>query len=216
MNPILLLYILLTQMYMYMYLLSLNIIHTHKLLSQLIQIILIICRILHHPYFHPLSQHSMMTNQQLDAILNNQEKIISLLEQMNRSTHVPSETHLHVPPTTDLPPPTTCTSTKPHASIADTGPLEAVEDVLTRHKGDIEQHKYGVVAVALARRALFGRGLMAQCTFGGKGHLKLIPADGVQVIKRTISSLCQQREFDQVWSKYRNALNHACNSLREK
>ena len=62
-------------------------------------------------------------------------------------------------------------------------------EVLRNHKSDIDQKRYGLVAVALAREAMFGKCVMAECTFAGKGSLKPLPADGVQVIKRTISSL---------------------------
>ena len=171
------------------------------------------------PPFKPLL--TTANSQQLDLILSNQRRIITLLEQFtHHPTHVASVADAYNQPTSTA---TTIHMTTPPsespASMVDTAPLLTVPEVLRNHKSDINQKRYGLVAVTLAWEAMFGKRVMAECTFAGKGSLKPLPADGVQVIKCSISSLfphTDSQQFEKEWMKCRNALNHACNSLRDK
>ena len=84
--------------------------------------------------------------------------------------------------------------------------LSSVSEVINKHREDVQNKRYGVVAVALARETLFGRQAIAKCTVGGRGNLRPLRMDEIE----TSSSLCSPTdEFEKVWAQCRIALNHA-------
>ena len=73
---------------------------------------------------------------------------------------------------------------------AQTKPFVSIDEVLkqasTCINGKHEIDRMGVVAVALARDAIFGEQIMRASTVDGKGSLKALLVEGLQEIHRII------------------------------
>ena len=75
--------------------------------------------------------------------------------------------------------------------------LLSVEDALKKFGQNPPIELMGTVAVALAREAVFGEGVMAVSTVGGKGQAKALPIDGA---KRSIIKFSPYvRHFIATW-----------------
>ena len=83
--------------------------------------------------------------------------------------------------------------------------------------------KMGALAVALARECYFGKSVMRCATVGGKGPgTAALPSEGMRQLQQVIISLCPAYQNDmkafneRIWSKCRDAINHACSHYRRK
>ena len=78
----------------------------------------------------------------------------------------------------------------------------------------------GALAVALAREAYFGEGIMCVSSVGGRGPgTTLLPNEGMERIKKFFSVCPSYHDDTQklnklIWSRCKIAINHACNRYR--
>ena len=80
--------------------------------------------------------------------------------------------------------------------------------------------KAGTLAVKLARQAIFGDDVLAQCTPGGSRDLPALPSDELNILKEEMFDQFSQYwsnpvEFEVVWGTCVNAVGQACKRLRK-
>ena len=101
----------------------------------------------------------------------------------------------------------------------DTSKLWTVQEVLTKHRRDINVCSAGRLCCKLARYAFFGEDVMRACTPLGMRDRPGLPSADMAKLKETMISQfpIYQRspiDFEGVWEKCINALQQCCNKLR--
>lgn len=101
--------------------------------------------------------------------------------------------------------------------------LTSPEAVIAKYPKLRGDKKMGALAVALARECYFGKDVMRGASVSGKGPgTAPLPSDGMGELQQVILSLCPSYQNDMtafsenIWSKCRDAINHACSSYRRK
>ena len=106
-----------------------------------------------------------------------------------------------------------------HVPTINTSKLWTVQEVLTKHRRDINVCSAGRLCCKLARYAFFGEDVMRACTpLGMWGRPGLPSADMAKLKESMINQFpIYQRSpinFEGVWKKCINALQQCCNKLR--
>lgn len=97
--------------------------------------------------------------------------------------------------------------------------LKPASRVIQEHPKLRGECKAGTLAVKLARQAIFGDAVLAQCTPGGSRELPALPNDELNFLKEVMFDQFSQYwsnpvEFESVWGVCFNAVGQACKRLR--
>ena len=109
-------------------------------------------------------------------------------------------------------------STPLPSSVIDKHKLATVNDVLMKHPKLRCASKIGTLAVKLAREAVFGDDVMAQCTVAGERGLPGLPTKELQQLKQALFMQfpVAPQEFEALWKTSTAAVGQACKRLRSK
>jgi hypothetical protein len=95
------------------------------------------------------------------------------------------------------------------------GPLSTIESVIAKYPNLHCEKNATRMAVKLAREAVFGIDVLAQCTPLGNASFRALPNDGLRAIKSAICDLLpygrsNQIEIEKTWKACQNAIGQAC------
>ena len=99
--------------------------------------------------------------------------------------------------------------------------LQPITVTLAKYHYLAKETKLSSLAVKLARESFFGEAVMSESTVYGARDKKQLPSEKVLQLKETLLNLCPQykyhpHQFEPIWNKSCDAINHACAKLRSK
>ena len=112
------------------------------------------------------------------------------------------------------------TSYFPSARI-DKAKLSTPEAVLTKYPTLRVESKIGILAVKLAKEAIFGKDVLAQCTVNGCRDLPALPLPELNELKQVLfrqfpSYWHTPEEFERIWERAGESIGQCAKGLRRK
>ena len=105
-------------------------------------------------------------------------------------------------------------------SEIDSSSLSSIDSVLQKYRGDVEQGKMVAVARKLAVEAVFGEGVLRQCTPSGRTSYPALPISSLYTIKQAVLDNFPRfwdkpEEFKKEWTLCKKGIERCCAQLRD-